>query len=118
MGPPCRGTADPQAATVDLFYELANPDAKLRPGQRVSVELPTAVTSEDLVVPHAAILFDIYGGTWVYENVGPQQYVRQRVAVRDVVGDLAVLGRGLEPGAKVVTSGAAELFGTEFGAGK
>jgi hypothetical protein len=32
------------------------------------------------------------------------------------VGDLAVLASGkLKPGAKVVTDGAAELFGAEFG---
>ena len=115
---PVPGSADPHAATVDLFFELANPRAELRPGQRVSVELLTAAAAEALVVPHAAILIDVYGGTWVYQNVGPQEYVRRRVAVRDVVGDLAVLGRGLDPGAKVVTAGAAELFGTEFGAGK
>ncbi len=112
------GSADPQSATVDLYFELSNPDGLLRPGQRVVVELTTATLSERLVVPYAAILFDIYGGTWVYENTAPQRYLRRRVEVRDVVGDLAVLGRGLEPGAEVVTSGAAELFGTEFGAGK
>lgn len=112
------GSADPRAATVDLHFELANPDAELRPGQRVSVELPTRTTGDSLVVPHAAILFDIYGGTWVYESVSPQTYTRKRVEVRNVVGDSAVLTRGLAPGARVVTAGAAELFGTEFGIGK
>jgi hypothetical protein len=38
--------------------------------------------------------------------------------VRHIVAGLAVLGRGLAAGAEVVTAGAAELFGTEFGAGK
>jgi hypothetical protein len=33
-------------------------------------------------------------------------------------GPLAVLSLGPEPGAHVVTDGAAELFGVEFGAGK
>lgn len=112
------GSADPRAATVDLHFELANPAAELRAGQRVSVELPTRTTVDSLVVPHAAILFDIYGGTWVYESVGPQTYTRRRVEVRHVIGDSAALTRGLAPGAKVVTAGAAELFGTEFGVGK
>lgn len=112
------GSADLRAATVDVFFELANPSAELRPGQRVQVEIPTAATGEALVVPQSAILFDIYGGTWVYENIAPLTYTRRRVTVRDVVGALAVMGRGLEPGAKVVTAGAAELFGTEFGVGK
>lgn len=112
------GSADPRAATVDLHFEFANPAAELRAGQRVSVELPTRKTADSLVVPHAAILFDIYGGTWVYESVGPQTYTRRRVEVRHVIGDSAALTRGLAPGAKVVTAGAAELFGTEFGIGK
>lgn len=112
------GSADPRAATVDLHFELGNADASLRPGQRVQVELPTATIGESLVVPHAAILFDIYGGAWVYESVGPLTYTRRRVEVRNVIGGSAVLARGLAPGAKVVTDGAAELFGTEFGVGK
>lgn len=112
------GSADPHAATVDLYYELPNPTVEFRPGQRVQVELQGSAGAESLVVPHAAILFDIYGGTWVYENVGPLTYARRRVDVRDVIGDLAVIGRGLDAGVKVVTSGAAELFGTEFGVGK
>ncbi len=41
-----------------------------------------------------------------------------RVAMADVVGDAAVLRQGPSPGTRVVTVGAAELFGTEFGAGK
>jgi hypothetical protein len=38
--------------------------------------------------------------------------------VRAVVGKDAVLESGPAPGAKVVTVGVAELFGTEFGVGK
>ncbi len=111
-------SADPRAATVDLYFEIANADAALRPGQRVQVTLATAVNAESLVVPHAAILFDIHGGAWVYEATGPQTFVRRRVEVRSVVGDSAVLSRGISAGVKVVTAGAAELFGTEFGVGK
>jgi cobalt-zinc-cadmium efflux system membrane fusion protein len=40
------------------------------------------------------------------------------VEVRRVVNSLAVLARGPAVGAKVVTAGAAEIFGTEFGTGK
>jgi hypothetical protein len=57
---------------------------------------------------------DINGGTWVYENVGEHKFARQRVAVKYVADSLAVLDRGPAVGAKVVTEGAAELFGTEF----
>jgi hypothetical protein len=69
-------------------------------------------------VPYAAVIHDVHGGEWVYENISPQHYVRRRVEVRRVTDSLAVLARGPAQGAKVVVSGAAELFGTEFGAGK
>jgi hypothetical protein len=35
-----------------------------------------------------------------------------------VVGQFAALAGGVKAGASVVTTGVAELFGTEFGAGK
>ena len=45
-------------------------------------------------------------------------FQRQRVALIDMVGDFAVLSQGPPLGTRVVTAGAAELFGTEFGVGK
>jgi len=111
-------SADPFASTVDLFYEIDNPDRKLQPGQRVGVTVPLMTDTESLVAPHAAILYDINGGTWVYESLGEQVYTFRRVQVSRVAGDRAVLASGPKPGTQVVTDGAAELFGTEFGVGK
>ncbi len=111
-------TANAAAATVDLFYELPNSDGSLRPGQRLGVALPLRADEESLVVPWSAVLHDIHGGTWVYEMSEPQIFIRRRVQVRYVVDSIAVLATGPRPGAMVVTVGAAELFGTEFGFGK
>ncbi|MDR3635830.1 MAG: efflux RND transporter periplasmic adaptor subunit [Isosphaeraceae bacterium] len=112
-------TGDPLAATVHLYYEVENKDESLRPGQRVGVTLPLKGENEELAVPRASLLRDIHGGVWVYENTAPHTYVRRRVVVDRVVGELAALAGGaLKPGAKVVTDGAAEIFGTEFGGGK
>ena len=111
-------SANPIAATVDLFYELANHDARLRPGHKVAVSLPVVGEAESLVVPWAAVLYDFNGGSWVYERIGPQTYLRRRVDVEFVIQSEAVLARGPEPGTEVVTDAAAELFGTEFGFGK
>lgn len=108
-------SADPLAATVNVFYEVANPDNGLRPGERVGVTLPLRGDEESLVVPRAALLRDIYGGTWVYEKIADRTYARRRVLVDRVVGDDAVLVQGPGPGAKVVTNGSAEIYGTEFG---
>lgn len=111
-------SADPDAATADLFYELSNEDRALRPGQKVGVTLTLRGRAQSLVVPWSAVLYDVQGGTWVYENSAPQEFIRRRVEVRHVAGGLAHLARGPVPGAKIVTTGAAELFSTEFGIGK
>jgi cobalt-zinc-cadmium efflux system membrane fusion protein len=111
-------SANALASTVDLYYEVENHDGKLRPGQRVGVTLPLKGEAESLVVPYASILYDHNGGAWVYESMGKQVYARRRVVVDHVVGPEAVLAIGPKPGTKVVTDGAAELFGTEFGGSK
>ena len=111
-------SADSSTAGVDLYYALPNPNQRFRPGERVSVRLPRRDTQTGLVVPKAALLHDAFGGTWVYVVTAPRVYTRQRVEVADISGPFAVLSQGPAPGARVVTDGAAELFGVEFGAGK
>jgi multidrug efflux system membrane fusion protein len=109
-------SANAVAGTVDLYFALDNRDRAYRVGQRVSVALPlTGVRSEGLSVPSSAILRDIYGGEWVYARTEADTYVRQRIEVAATEDGRAILSRGLRPGALVVTAGAAELFGTEFG---
>jgi RND family efflux transporter MFP subunit len=108
---------DPSAASVDLYYALASHGGTLRPGERVLVELPLTTTEQRFVVPDTAVLYDIHGATWVYEDLGGNAYTRRRIEVARHAGDSAVVRRGLSAGVRVVTAGAAELFGTEFGAG-
>lgn len=111
-------TANPTSASVDLFYEVhGSGETPLRPGERVTVQLPLKATERGLVVPDRAVLYDISGGTWVYEDRGNGIYARRRIDIARHAGNLAVVARGIEPGIRVVTAGAAELFGTEFGAG-
>lgn len=65
------------------------------------------------VIPYSAVLYDVFGDTWVYTNVEPLVFVRQRVSIDHIDGDNAVLLDGPAPGTMTVTVGAAELFGTE-----
>jgi cobalt-zinc-cadmium efflux system membrane fusion protein len=120
MARPVRGpqTSDPLAASIDLYYEVNNTNGEFRPGQKVSVSLPYKGVQAALIVPYAAILYDIHGGTWIYENTARGKFVRRRVELQRVDGIVAVLNRGPKPGSKIVTAGAAEIFGTEFGGGK
>jgi RND family efflux transporter MFP subunit len=110
-------TANPNASTVDLYYQLP-PGSQFRPGQKVGVTLTLLGGQESLVVPQSAIIRDVHGGEWVYESLAAHQYVRRRVEVRYVAGTQAVLARGPAAGTQIVTTGVAELFGTEFGGGK
>lgn len=113
LAPP---SGDPLANTVNIFYEVSNADGRLRPGERVGVTLPLKGEDRSLTVPRSALIRDIHGGAWVYEKVKDHKYARKRVLVDRIVGDLAVLASAaLKPGAEVVTVGAAELYGAEFG---
>ena len=111
-------TANAAANTVDWYYELAT-GSPLRPGERVAVELPLRDGQiESLTVPFNAVLHDIHGGQWVYEQISEHTYTRRRVQVARLADGLAVLASGPAVGSKIVTDGAAELFGTEFMTGK
>lgn len=70
------------------------------------------------VIPYSAVIYDVHGGTWTYTNPDPLVFVRHRISVDSIDGDLAALSDGPPAGAAVVTTGAAELFGAEFGVGK
>ncbi len=111
-------TATALASSVDLYYELANKKGELKPGQRVDVAVKLNDPSRALVIPWSAVMHDIHGGTWVYQRVAPLTYIRRRVQIRYVVDGQAVLANGIHDGDEVVTAGAMELFGTEFGFAK
>ena len=106
------------ASTVDVFYHVSNPNGKFRPNQRVGVEIPLRQKTDGTVVPWSAILHDVHGNSWVYSKIGDRTYARQRVQLLYIQDSLAVLSKGLAAGTPVVVTGAAELFGTEFGVGK
>ena len=70
------------------------------------------------VVPYAAVYYDLNGATWVYTNPEPLTFVRAPITVDSITGDVAVLSKGPPVGTAVVTVGATELYGTEFGVGQ
>mgnify|MGYP002780421906 FL=1 len=108
-------SANPLAATVDVFYEIPNADGKLTPGQRLGVTIPLADAKEGLTVPWSAVIYDVHGGTWVYAQTAPRTYARKRVVVLYTAGADAVLASGPAAGTRVVAHGGQELFGAETG---
>jgi cobalt-zinc-cadmium efflux system membrane fusion protein len=111
-------TADPLNTSVDLYYEISNTNNRYSPGERVSVDIPFIGQSSGILIPYSAIVYDIHGNAWVYGQTGPQTFARTRVEIERVEKDQAVIKRGLKGGETIVITGAAELFGTEFGGGK
>ncbi len=114
-GPP---TANAVAGTIDRYYELPQ-GTRLQRGARVAVEIRVrGAETPSLVVPFNAVLHDIHGGEWVYERTSEHNYTRRRVRVKRVAQGQAVLASGPPPRSRIVTDGAAELFGTEFYTGR
>ena len=111
-------TANALASTADIYFSVDNRDMHFRPGQRVGVTLPLNGETESLTVPAAAVLIDIYGGSWVYATDTPNTFHRERIVVDHLTNDTAVLASGPKAGTQIIVDGTAEVFGTEFGTGK
>ena len=71
-------------------------------------------TSRRVSVPYAALLYDPEGKTYVYTSPKELHYVKAEVRVARVESGRVVLARGPPPGTRVVTTGAAEVYGTEL----
>jgi len=86
-----------------------------RAAERLGIQLAEVSRQGDrLVAPYGALLYDASGGEWVYVSPQSMVFKRTRVEVDRIKGDQLYLQTGPEPGTKVVTVGAPELFGAEF----
>jgi hypothetical protein len=72
---------------------------------------------ERKVVPYSALIYDSHGQTWVYTSPSARTFVRHKVEVDHIQGDLVVLKDGPPTGTVVASVGVAELYGTEFKVG-
>jgi len=100
--------------TVDLWLEVANPKEQLRPGQAVTVSMPTQTRASRFVIPRSALLWDGMGNSWVYLRTGSESFKRQRIELGAVLDGGVVVERGLSGGEQVVVTAAESLFGEEF----
>ncbi len=82
------------------------------------IDVKTAAAESDggnTVIPYSAVLYDPDGATWTYTNPKPLVYVRADITVDRIDGSRAILAKGPAPGTAVVTVGATELWGVEYG---
>jgi hypothetical protein len=73
--------------------------------------------SPRLVVPYSSLIYDPHGQTWLYISPEPRSFLRHKVEVDYIEGDIAVLRSGPPVGTVVASVGVAELYGTEFKVG-
>lgn len=82
------------------------------------IDVTTAPAESDggsTVIPYAAVLYDPNGQTWTYTSPKPRVFIRADITVDRIDGDRAILAKGPAPGTAVVTVGAPELWGVEYG---
>lgn len=83
----------------------------------VPASLSSAGKAQWRAIPYSAVLYDPNGDTWTYTSPDSLVFVRHPISVEYIEGDVAVLSSGPPGGTTIVTVGAAELLGTEFGVG-
>jgi hypothetical protein len=81
--------------------------------QPVAAAAPPAAGAAE-VIPYAAVVYDTDGSSWTYVQTAADTYMRQRITVTVIRGEVALLSAGPPVGAPVVTVGSAELLGTEY----
>ena len=77
-----------------------------------------SVSKTEWTIPYSAVVYDVYGKTWVYENSEPLTYGRKEISIRDVVDLEVVLYEQLQHDIVIVTVGVPELYGVEVGIGQ
>ena len=71
--------------------------------------------AELTVMPYSALVYDTNGRAWAYTSPEQLTFVRSRLTIERIEEQNVFLLDGPPPGTRVVTVGAAELYGTELG---
>jgi len=81
---------------------------------RLQIEtMPVEQEGGRLVVPQRAVFVDTDGQWWVYRQVEPLAFEREKVAITRQAGGRAFFSAGPGAGTEVVTVGVPELYGVE-----
>jgi hypothetical protein len=103
-----------QVAGTNIIRVKLTADAAERLGVK-TVPVRSEPRSHRAVIPYAAVLYDPDGSTWTYASPARLVYQRKDITVARIQGDAAVLSRGPRAGTVVVTHGATEIWGVEYG---
>jgi RND family efflux transporter MFP subunit len=97
---------DPSSTTVEIWVQLKNPKEQLKPGTSVQVSMIARSLPDALAIPSEALLTAADGTTSVM-LAGSDGRAHQKIVkpgIRD--GDRVQIVDGLQPGDRIVASGA------------
>ncbi|GEM_PF-3263655 len=66
------------------------------------------------VIPAVAVVHDQQGNAWAFKSPDSLVFIRERISVDAIAGDLALLADGPSVGTAIVTTGATQLFNDAF----
>lgn len=96
---------DEDTRTLGVRIEVPNPDDRLHPGLFVEARIEGRSSARVLAVPDDAVLRSPDGDWQVFVEHEPGEFEPREVDVIRTTAGLTVIG-GIEPGARIVTSGA------------
>ncbi len=111
---------DPAKHTADMLYALEpSQGITFAKDQMLTVHVPLGRERNETTVPPGALLYDSYGGAWIYVELEPEpdgdrRFERRRVEVGPRAGPEVVIHSSSKPGERAVVAGAAQLFSREF----
>ncbi len=85
---------------------------------RLDLQTQPVAAGKPEKIPFNAVIYDPNGKSWTYITTAPRTFVRSPISISRIDGDTAVLNSGPPAGTVVVTAGAPELLGAEYGVGE
>ena len=105
--------------TVTLSQEaITRDDLQVHPLAVTTTKQADGKPTQVKTVPFTAVIYDPSGGSYVYTATGSRTFVRAPITVLRIDGEVAVLSDGPAEGTPIVTVGAPELLGAEYGVGE
>ena len=107
--------ATEQVAGSDAVRVVMTSEAAKRIGVKLTQVASDPAGGAQTVIPYEAVLYDPDGATWTYTSPKPNVFQRKDIEISHIDGDSAFLAKGPPVGAAVVTVGATEIWGVEYG---
>ncbi len=99
------GEVDPRTRSYSVHIETANPEGRLRIGQRVTLEISHGESRNAVAVPESALIEED-GRQAVYAQVSGEMFVKRSVRTGVRSGNWIEIVRGVTEGERIVVEGA------------